>query len=75
MEKKQPDYLAYMLRLWRVGRAALVGDRQAGAAQKLATWRASLQKPGTKELKGFACLDELFEFLEDQTQGAVEDSE
>ena len=51
MDKEQPDYLSYLLRLWRVSKA------------EKACWRASLQSPQTGELQGFSDLDELFDFL------------
>jgi hypothetical protein len=50
-----PDYLAYLLRLWRTR-----GDRADG-------WRASLTYPGSGERHGFASLDDLFLFLQQQT--------
>jgi hypothetical protein len=52
----QPDYLAYLLRLWRVNAAA-------GA------WRASLEDPHTGEQHVFAGLEALFSFLEEETGG------
>lgn len=48
-------YLAYMLRLWR---AKSVGKP---------TWRASLESSLTGERQGFASLDELFAFLQQET--------
>lgn len=50
-EEQVPDYLAYLLRLWRM--------RGEGAAG----WRASLVSPGSGERHGFASLDDLFAFL------------
>jgi len=47
---RQPDYLAYPLRLWRM-------DGNTGA------WRASVESPQTGERLGFGSLDELFAFL------------
>ena len=55
MAKKQTIYLAYLLRLWRV--------KEKGKT----TWRASLQSPQTRERRGFASLDTLFDFLRQQT--------
>ena len=52
--REQPDYLSYLLRLWRVG-------------EEEATWRASLESSHTGERKGFASLDDLFGFLREQT--------
>jgi hypothetical protein len=51
MEKEQPDYLSYLLRLWRAG----VDDRTA--------WRAGLKSSHTGEEVGFGSLDELFDHL------------
>jgi hypothetical protein len=48
------DYIAYLLRMWRTRDG------------KQAAWRASLQQPGTQERLGFATLDELFAFLQQQ---------
>jgi hypothetical protein len=56
------DYMAYLLRLWRMR-----GDRAHG-------WRASLVSPGSGERHGFAGLDDLFVFLRQQT-GAGPDAE
>ena len=49
-------YQAYMLRLW-----------QASNDEKL-TWRASLESPHTGQRQGFADLQALFVFLEEQTR-------
>jgi hypothetical protein len=54
-EELETDYLAYLLRLWRM--------RGEGAAG----WRASLARPGSDERHGFANLDDLFLFLRRQT--------
>lgn len=62
MAKKEIEYLAYLLRLWR---AQEKGDT---------VWRASLQSPQTRERQGFASLDDLFDFLRGQT-GVSLDSE
>jgi hypothetical protein len=55
MANQQPDYVSYLLRLWR----ASDGEDTV--------WRASLESPHTGERKGFASLDELFDFLRQQT--------
>jgi hypothetical protein len=52
MRKRHPDYLSYMLRLWRVDN----GDQET-------VWRASLQDSLTGQQVGFASLEELFAFL------------
>ena len=55
MDKEQPDYLSYLLRLWRVD------------GEEKAVWRASLESPHTGERRGFAKLADLFTFLEEET--------
>lgn len=62
----QKDYLAYLMRLWRSGE----GDEK--------TWRALLESPGSRERQGFACLQDLFDFIQAQTQNyesAAQDSQ
>ena len=49
----QPDYLAYLLRLWRVNAAAN-------------TWRASLEDPHTGQQHAFADPEAAFDFLRAQ---------
>ncbi len=49
------SYVAYMLRLWRVG------DNDGPA------WRASLESPDTAERLTFPNLESLFSFLSDKT--------
>ena len=56
MEQQQRHYLSYLLRLWQLEN----GEKQI--------WRASLESPGTGKRHGFACLDDLFEFLRIQTE-------
>jgi hypothetical protein len=51
---KPEEYLSYVLRLWCEG-------KQGGR------WLSSLQNPITGERTGFACMDELFEFLHNMT--------
>jgi hypothetical protein len=60
MSKERPDYLSYLLRLWRASREGKV------------IWRASLQSSDTRERKGFTNLDDLFDFLREQTGAAPE---
>ena len=55
MSKEQRSYLSYLLRLWQ---AKSGGER---------VWRASLESPHTDERKSFACLRDLFTFLEQET--------
>jgi hypothetical protein len=56
----RPDYLSYLLRLWRV--------REEGQD----VWRASLQHAGTGKRASFRTLEELFGFLRRAT-GAAQD--
>jgi hypothetical protein len=56
MTTKPRRYLAYMLRLWQ---AADEGEP---------AWRASLESSHTGERRGFAGLEALFAFLEEQTR-------
>lgn len=51
---KRP-YHSYLLRLWPANDQGQV------------TWRASLENPRTGERLGFASLERLFAFLQDQT--------
>lgn len=60
MDKEQPDYLSYLLRLWRVE------NHKAPGADK-AVWRASLESAHTGEKRTFATLADLFDFLQNQT--------
>jgi hypothetical protein len=60
MNKEQTDYLAYQLRLWRV--------RNEGRA----IWRASLKSARTRECRGFASLDDLFDFLRQQASVSLD---
>jgi hypothetical protein len=53
MENHSPDYLAYLLRLWY--------DEAAPS------WRATLENPHNGETLGFASLQQLYNFLEEQT--------
>jgi hypothetical protein len=55
MTTEQQRYFAYMLRLWQVS-----SDGEP-------IWRASLESPHSGELRGFANLELLFAFLEEQT--------
>ena len=62
MEKTQPDYVSYLMRLWREN------------ADEKTVWRASLESSLGGEQRGFACLNDLFDFLRQQT-GAVADAD
>lgn len=52
---EQDRYQAYLLRLWR--------SKSRGRW----SWRASLESPRTGERQLFACLEQLFAFLNDKT--------
>jgi hypothetical protein len=51
MDKRPTRYLSYLLRLWQ------------SESEGQPIWRASLEKPGTSERQGFACIQDLVEFL------------
>jgi hypothetical protein len=55
MAREQPDYLSYLLRLWSTRDDDVV------------MWRALLESPHGGQRKGFASLDELFEYLRRRT--------
>jgi hypothetical protein len=55
---EQPDYLSYLLRLWRA----------CGGTET--TWRASLESALSGETHNFASLDLLCDFLQEQTSHA-----
>lgn len=55
MKKRPSAYQSYLLRLWPAGDESQI------------VWRASLDSPGTGERIGFANLEELFDFLRQQT--------
>ncbi len=55
MSNDPPDYMTYLLRLWRAG----------GANEPY--WRAALENPRTGERQAFSDLASLFAFLEEKT--------
>ena len=57
MAEEAQEYQSYLLRLWRTG------------SRGKPTWRASLESAQTGERRGFADLESLFAFLEQQTNG------
>ena len=58
MQTDQPDYLSYLLRLWRIER------RETGAADgSNPVWRASLECAQTGEVMQFCDLDDLIDYL------------
>jgi hypothetical protein len=68
MAKGRPDYLSYLLRLWRVS-----GDGELPGMGRKAIWRASLESTRTGELETFASLDELFDYLREQAGEMVKE--
>ncbi len=60
MNDKQSRYLSYLLRLWQTSD----GGKQV--------WRASLESPGAEKRQGFANLEDLFDFLQTQTESQDE---
>jgi hypothetical protein len=66
-KKGRPDYISYLLRLWRVN-----GENEPHPPEK-AVWRASLEDPNTRERRAFAGLDELVDYLREQTGQAASD--
>jgi hypothetical protein len=60
MGNQCPDYLSYMLRLWRV-------DVATPGRSERPVWRASLECAHTSEQKAFASLEALFGFLSAET--------
>lgn len=58
MLEKQRRYQSYLLRLWAAGE------------EENTIWRASLEDPLTGQRRGFASLDDLFDFLRQQTRGS-----
>lgn len=64
MNKERPEYLSYLLRLWREN------DGQEAYGVEAAVWRASLEGPQAGERRGFASLVDLFAFLESETMSS-----
>jgi hypothetical protein len=60
MTPEREHYLAYMLRLWRIGEDGK-------------TWRASLENAHTGARQGFANLNALLAFLEEKTDQVSSD--
>ncbi len=55
------NYKAYLLRLWLAGD----GDQPE--------WRASLEDPGTGEVRGFSDLDQMVSYLREMEKGGQKD--
>jgi hypothetical protein len=60
MAQERPDYLSYLLRLWREG-----GNGQSQNEAAEAAWRMSIETPAG-ESHGFTSLDDLLGFLRQQ---------
>jgi hypothetical protein len=56
---QQRRYLSYLLRLWQESGGSAPGDPPL--------WRASLEWPQSGDRQGFASLEDLFAFLENET--------
>ena len=56
MSEPRRRYIAYLLRMWQV------------RCEKGLAWRASLESARASERRGFASLDELFDFLLERTE-------
>jgi hypothetical protein len=69
MSNMQPEYLSYLLRLWREN------DSVGAHGVDRAVWRASLERPQAAERQGFASLEELFVFLREETRSSSPQSE
>ena len=54
MSQEHPEYLAYLLRMWRV--------QEPGGV----TWRASLERPSNGQRLAFTGLEQVFDFLRRQ---------
>ena len=76
MDKEQPTYLSYLLRVWRGhddGMLRRIDDRSYDTRKKT-IWLASVESSLTGKRHGFASLDDLFRFLRRQT-GTVSNDE
>lgn len=58
MDQERLHYISYLLRMWQV------------QSQGQAVWRATLEFPLTGKVIGFADLDSLFAYLENQIDAA-----
>jgi hypothetical protein len=56
--KRPPRYRSYLLAFW---------EERSQDPQVAETWRFSLEDPHTGRRRGFACLADLFAFLEQET--------
>ena len=66
--QEKSDYHSYLLRLWR---ESSTGQSERGTSESPDStgwvWRASLESPQADDRKGFASLEDLFDFLRQQT--------
>jgi hypothetical protein len=63
--RQQRQYLSYLLRLWQASAGS--SDPHGGTPRDPPLWRASLERPQSGVRLGFASLQELFVFLENET--------
>jgi hypothetical protein len=68
MRREKPDYLSYLLRLWREN------DAEQPVPAGHCVWRATLQGSLANDRRSFASLDDLFDFLRAQTGGPADDN-
>ena len=59
MSEEQPEYLAYLLRMWRV-------QEDGGMS-----WRASLERPSNGQRLAFTSLEAVFDFLRRQASATT----
>lgn len=59
MGTEEPDYLAYLVRMWRV------------CSEEKVQWRISVESPHTGERQSFVGLETLFAFFRKET-GAIQ---
>ena len=76
MDKEQPNYFSYLLRLWREDDDEILHpvDEAPDHTESRPIWLASLESSLTGKRHGFANLDSLFSFLRRQA-GMVSDPE
>jgi hypothetical protein len=75
MDKEQPVYFSYLLRIWREGNNEMLHqvDEAPDHTERRPIWLASLENSLGSQRQGFANLEALFAFLRQQT-GTVSDS-
>ena len=76
MDKEQPNYFSFLLRLWREDDDEMLHQVDEAPVRKESRpiWLASLESSLTGQRQGFANLDDLFAFLRRRV-GRVSDSE